>query len=125
MITLTSGDRDQRPDKRSHHRVAEGIGADGALDVTGHETARYASTSQLEQGPDRAGSLPAATESTEIPQSNQGGSFLVQPSKIDFGVHPSNLIPVERIRRYACIAQSVDVAPPNRAESGIEARRSG
>src|SRR5215207_3470698 len=71
MITLTSGDRDQRPDKRSHHRVAKGIGAYGALDDTGRGTGWYASTSQLEQGPDRAGSLPAPTESTEIPQTNQ------------------------------------------------------
>ena len=98
MITLTGGDRDQRSDERSDHRVAKGIGAYGALDDTGHRTGWYALTSQREQGTDRATPLAPPTESTEIPQTKEGRSFGIQLGKIDFGAHQGNLISVQRIR---------------------------
>ena len=94
MITLTCGDSDQGPDKRPHHRVAERIGPYRALDHPGHGTGWYAPRSQLEQGSDRAGSVPPATESAEVPQPDQGRGLLIQPTKIDLVTHLGDLIAI-------------------------------
>src|SRR5687768_3511813 len=123
MITLTGSDRDQGSDERPHHRVAERIGAYGALDHSCHRTEWYALSRQLEQGSDRAGSVPPATESAEIPQPNQGRGLLIQPTKIDLVTHLGDLMAIQRIRRYVAVAQPVNVAPPDRSKPGVESGR--
>ena len=81
MITLTSGDSDQRPDERPHHRVAERIGAYRALDDTGHGTGWYAPTSQLEESPDRA--RPSRRRQKAPKSSDRSGSRLPRSAEQD------------------------------------------
>src|SRR6188472_2193918 len=104
--------------------MTERIRAYGALDDTGHRTGCDASTSQLQQGTDCARSFSATTKRPEVLQPKQCCRLRIEPGKINFSGQLGDLIPVQRIRRYAGITQPVDVAAPDRREAGVKSTRS-
>ena len=104
--------------------MTERIRAYRALDHTRHRTGCHTSSTQLQQGTNRAGPLSTTTKRPEVLQSNKRCRPLVEPDKINFSRQPGDLIAIQRIRRHARIAQPVDVAAPDRRKAGVEPSRS-
>ncbi len=109
----------QRPDQRTHHVVAEGVGAHGR----GDDAVLAPHQAQLLQGADRGRALPLLAVRREVVLPQQPARRLVHGVDVQRPVVPEHVVPQQRVDAAGVVGDPVGVAAPDRREAGVEAAR--
>ena len=117
LIEAAGTDRDSRPDKGTHHRVAEGIGAH----LPHENTFRVAAPGEIEQPANCRGAGARLAEGGKIVQSGERSARRVHRVEIESLIEPQRVTPTPRIARRVPIGDPVFVTTPQRREPCIKA----